>query len=116
MDLDDEFSDDGFDDIPANALQELEDNAIQLTQAQAQSKPLTQRPRIESPEIVWIEDDDLDTTEVTNDAGVPIGRPVVDGNLQQNQSSQSYYLDSRRSVPPPNPRWNPVVDPSKRRP
>ncbi|KAF5636836.1 uvs-3-like protein [Fusarium sp. NRRL 52700] len=116
MDLDDEFSDDGFDDIPANALQELEDNAIQLTQAQAQSKPLTQRPRIESPEIVWIEDDDLDTTEVTNDAGVPIGRPVVDGNLQQNQSSQSYYLDSRRSVPPPNPRWNPVVKPPKRRP
>ncbi|KAG5791774.1 hypothetical protein H9Q69_009180 [Fusarium xylarioides] len=116
MDLDDEFSDDGFDDIPANALQELEDNAIQLTQAQAQSKPLTQRPRIESPEIVWIEDDDLDTTEVTNDAGVPIGRPVVDGNLQQNQSSQSYYLDSRRSVPPPNPRWNPIVEPSKRRP
>lgn len=115
MDLD-EFSDDGFDDIPDNALQELEDNAIQLTQAQAHSRPLTQQPRIESPDIVWIEDDDLDTTEVTNDAGVPIGRPVIDNNIPQNQSSQAYYLDSRRSIPPPNPRWNPVVDPSSRRP
>ncbi|SPJ91077.1 related to uvs-3 - [Fusarium torulosum] len=115
MDLD-EFSDDGFDDIPDNALQELEDNAIQLTQAQAQSRPLTQQPRIESPDIVWIEDDDLDTTEVTNDAGVPIGRPVIDNNIPQNQSSQAYYLDSRRSIPPPNPRWNPVVDPLSRRP
>jgi hypothetical protein len=115
MDLDD-FSDDGFDDIPDNALQELEDNAIQLTQAQAHSRPLTQQPRIESPDIVWIEDDDLDTTEVTNDAGVPIGRPVIDNNIPQNQSSQAYYLDSRRSIPPPNPRWNPVVDPSSRRP
>ncbi|KAF5021974.1 hypothetical protein F66182_5984 [Fusarium sp. NRRL 66182] len=116
MDLD-EFSDDGFDDLPDNALQELEDNAIQLTQAHAQSKPPTQYPAIEDPEVVWIEDDDLDTTEVTNDAGVPIGRPVKDNNLQQqNQSSQGYYLDSRRSIPPPNPRWNPVVDPSKRRP
>ncbi|KAF4447738.1 hypothetical protein F53441_8757 [Fusarium austroafricanum] len=114
MDFDDEFSDDGLDELPDNALQELEDNAIQLTQAHAQSKPPTQHPRIESPDIVWIEDDDLDTTEVTNDAGVPLGRPVVDNNLQQNQSSQGYYLDSRRSVPPPNSRWNPVVDHTNR--
>ncbi|KAF5657421.1 uvs-3-like protein [Fusarium heterosporum] len=114
MDLD-EFSDDGFDDLPDNALQELEDNAIQLTQAQAHSRPLTQQPRIESPDIVWIEDDDLDTTEVTNDAGVPIGRPAVDNNLPQHQSSQAYYLDSRRSIPPQNPRWNPVVEASNRR-
>ncbi|KAM0548534.1 hypothetical protein ACHAPJ_009857 [Fusarium lateritium] len=115
MDLD-EFSDDGFDDLPDNALQELEDNAIQLTQAQALSKPSTQHFAAEEPEFVWIEDDDLDTTEVTNDAGVPIGRPVIDNNLQQrNQSSQGYYQDSRRSIPPPNPQWNPVVDPSRRR-
>jgi hypothetical protein len=116
MDLD-EFSDDGFDDLPDNALQELEDNAIQFTQAQAASRSATQHPRIGSPEVYWIdEDDDLDTTEVTNDAGFPIGRPVIDNNLPRNEASQGYYLDSRRSVPPPNPQWNPVVDPSKRRP
>ncbi|RFN46887.1 hypothetical protein FIE12Z_8861 [Fusarium flagelliforme] len=115
MDLD-EFSDDGFDDIPDNALQELENHAIQFTQAQA-SRSATQQ-RAVSPEFGgWIDDeDDLDTTEVTNDAGIPIGRPVIDNNLPRNEASQGYYLDSRRSIPPPNPQWNPVVDPSKRRP
>ncbi|KAM0306541.1 hypothetical protein ACHAPM_001112 [Fusarium culmorum] len=117
MDLD-EFSDDGFDDLPDNALQELEDNAIQFTQAQAASRTAeAQPPRNGSPEVYWIdEDDDLDTTEVTNDAGFPIGRPAIDNNLPRNEASQSYYVDSRRSIPPPNPQWNPVVDPSKRRP
>ncbi|KAF4975936.1 hypothetical protein FZEAL_7353 [Fusarium zealandicum] len=116
MDLD-EFSDDGFDDLPDNALQELEDNAIQLTQAH-QTKPQSQRLATEFSEVIWVEDDDLDTTEVTNDAGVPIGRPVLDNSLQHHDhSSQSQlHLESRRSIPPPNPRWNPVVDPSKRRP
>lgn len=115
MDLD-EFSDDGFDDLPDNALQELEDNAIQFTQAQA-SRSATQHQQTGSPEVYWIdEDDDLDTTEVTNDAGVPIGRPVIDNNVPRNDASQGYYIDSRRSIPPPNPQWNPVVDPSKRRP
>ncbi|UZP39761.1 hypothetical protein NXS19_007577 [Fusarium pseudograminearum] len=116
MDID-EFSDDGFDDLPDNALQELEDNAIQFTQAQAASRTEAQPPRNGSPEVYWIdEDDDLDTTEVTNDAGFPIGRPAIDNNLPRNEASQSYYVDSRRSIPPPNPQWNPVVDPSKRRP
>ncbi|KAM5354300.1 hypothetical protein ACJ41O_000950 [Fusarium nematophilum] len=117
MDLD-EFSDDGLDDLPDNYLQELENNAIQLTQAQAQFKPPTQRPVIDSPEVIWVEDDDLDTTEVTNDAGFPIGRPVIDNTRQhQNHSSQNqHHPEARRSIPPPNPRWNPNVDPSKRHP
>ncbi|CEI62879.1 hypothetical protein FVEN_g550 [Fusarium venenatum] len=110
----DEFSDDGFDDLPDNALQELEDNAIQFTQAQAASRSATQHQRAGSPEVYWIdEDDDLDTTEVTNDAGLPIGRPVIDNNLPRNEASQPY---PRRSIPPPNPNWNPIVEPSKRRP
>lgn len=122
MDLD-EFSDDGFDDLPDNALQELEANAIQFTQAQAQSfsqrqpppkKPATNFPEV--TEVIWIEDDDLDTTEVTNDVGVPIGRPVVDNTLQQ-QKPQQPQGDSRRSVPPPiNPRWKGTVDPLNRVP
>ena len=91
MDLD-EFSDDGFDDIPDNALQELENHAIQFTQAQA-SRSATQQ-RAVSPEFGgWIDDeDDHDTTEVTNDAGIPIGRPVKDNNLPRNEASQGYYL------------------------
>lgn len=122
MDLD-EFSDDGFDDLPDNALQELEANAIQFTQAQAQSfsqrQPLPKKPATNFPEVsevIWIEDDDLDTTEVTNDVGVPIGRPVVDNTLQQ-QKPQQPQGDSRRTVPPPpDPRWKGTVDPSKRVP
>lgn len=123
MDLD-EFSDDGLDDLPDNALQELENNAIQLTQAQTkfQQKPPSQQTQTTFPEYIWIEDDDLDTTEVTDDVGVPIGRPVVDNTLQQQKKPPQQQppqppQDSRRSVPPvPNPRWNPVVDSSKRGP
>lgn len=111
MDLD-EFSDDGLDDLPDNALQALENNAIQLTQAPRKS---SQQPDSNYPDAIWIEDDDLDTTEVTNNAREPIGRPVVDNTLQQ-LSQQNQYQESRRSIPPPNPRWNPTIDPSKRRP
>ncbi|KAI5457020.1 hypothetical protein BGZ63DRAFT_495193 [Mariannaea sp. PMI_226] len=111
MDLD-EFSDDGLDDLPDNALQALENNAIQLTQAPNKS---TQQPGLTQSEAVWIEDDDLDTTEVINNDGEPIGRPVVDHTLQLSQHThQNQYQESRRPLPPPNPRWNPAIDPSKR--
>ena len=110
MDLD-EFSDDSLDDLPDNALQELENNAIQFTQAQAQEQQQPRNPSQQpQTEYIWVEDDDLDTTEVTNDVGIPVGRPVVDNTLQQQQ-----HQEARRSLPPvPNPRWNPTVDPSKR--
>ncbi|KAG6030469.1 hypothetical protein E4U40_007865 [Claviceps sp. LM458 group G5] len=123
MDID-EFSDDGFDDLPANALQELERNAIQLTQAHAkrqQAQPDATPHRLSS--YGWEEeDDDLDTTEVTHDAGCPIGRPVVDNTLRQQLPSQqrreagitASSQPPRRPVPPlPNPRWNPALDNSK---
>ncbi|CAM1510867.1 Fc.00g083800.m01.CDS01 [Cosmosporella sp. VM-42] len=122
MDLD-EFSDDSLDDLPDNALQELENNAIQFTQAQAQAQVQQNPPSQAQPEYIWVEDDDLDTTEVTNDVGIPVGRPVVDNTLQQQkqqqekQQQQQLQQDARRSLPPvPNPRWNPTVDPSKRPP
>ncbi|KAK7403792.1 hypothetical protein QQX98_010434 [Neonectria punicea] len=114
MDLD-EFSDDGFDDLTDNVLQELENNAIQLTQAHR--KPPSQHPESTYLDAIWVEDDDLDTTEVTNDAGEPVGRPVVDNTLQQHSQQQQQHQESRRSVPPlPNPRWDPIVHPSIRRP
>ncbi|KAG5980287.1 hypothetical protein E4U55_004193 [Claviceps digitariae] len=127
----DEFSDDGFDDLPDNALQELERNAIQLTQAHAlkhQPAPQDAAPRRLSrlSNYGWEEeDDDLDTTEVTNDAGLPIGRPVVDNTLRQHLSLQQRREPGvttssqapRRPAPPlPNPRWNPAIDNSKMAP
>ncbi|KAG6003398.1 hypothetical protein E4U21_002073 [Claviceps maximensis] len=121
----DEFSDDGFDDLPDNALQELERNAIQLTQAHfVKHQPA---PRDAAPQRLsrvsnygWEEeDDDLDTTEVTNDAGLPVGRPVVDNTLRRQlplqQGREADITTSsqapRRPAPPlPNPRWNPTID------
>lgn len=108
MDLD-EFSDDGFDDLTDNVLQELENNAIQFTQGQ---RAFTQQA--DQLDYAWgQEDDDLDTTEVINDAGVPVGRPIVDKTLRQQRGLQP----TRPSIPPvPNPRWNPAIDGAAARP
>lgn len=110
MDLDDDFSDDGLDDLTDHALRELERNAIQLTQARApRSSHASQEPPPRVSDYGWEEeDDDLDNTEVINDAGLPIGRPVVDNTLQR-------QTEARRPPPQaPNPRWNPKVDPASR--
>ncbi|KAH6609832.1 dna repair rad26 [Trichoderma cornu-damae] len=105
MDLD-EFSDDGFDDLTDNALQELENHALRLTQAQQAQQAIAQQP--DQFDYAWgQEDDDLDTTEVINDAGVPVGRPIVDKTLRRQRRPQP----ARPSIPPvPNPRWNPAID------
>ncbi|KJZ79608.1 hypothetical protein HIM_01077 [Hirsutella minnesotensis 3608] len=117
----DEFSDDGFDDLTDHALQELERNAIQLTQARHNPPSQDAQPRIS--DYGWEEeDDDLDNTEVINDAGLPIGRPVIDNTLRQReQSAQAAQRQTpappipRRPIPQvPNPRWNPAVDPANR--
>lgn len=109
MDLD-EFSDDGLDDLPENDLLEIENQAIQFTQAQTQ---LTQDPprssidaRAQQSDYGWEEDDDLDTAQVVNDAGVPVGRrpgfPTAPAQLPANPP--------RRPIPPvPNPQWNPTL-------
>ncbi|KHN99382.1 DNA repair protein Rad26 [Metarhizium album ARSEF 1941] len=125
MDVD-EFSDGGFDDLPDNALQELERNAIQLTQAQIRPPP-SQDPPQRLSDYGWEEeDDDLDNTEVIDHVGAPIGRPVINNSLQQMQRQQprehhhqqpadAGSQATRRPVPPlPNPRWNPAVDPPSR--
>ncbi|KAL6803204.1 hypothetical protein GGI42DRAFT_324030 [Trichoderma sp. SZMC 28013] len=105
MDLD-EFSDDGFDDLTDNVLQELENHALQSTQARPQHA-LTQQF-----DYAWEqEDDDLDTTEVTNDAGLPVGRPIVDKTLRQQPQQKQ-----QQRPPVPNPRWNPAIDSAAARP
>ncbi|KAL7806394.1 hypothetical protein V8C44DRAFT_339083 [Trichoderma aethiopicum] len=109
MDLD-EFSDDGFDDLTDNVLQELENQALQSTQAQHARHAVTQQF-----DYAWEqEDDDLDTTEVINDGGVAVGRPIVDKTLRQQQHQQHQHKQPQRGRPPippvPNPRWNPAID------
>ncbi|RDA93637.1 hypothetical protein CP533_4856 [Ophiocordyceps camponoti-saundersi (nom. inval.)] len=126
MDLDDEFSDDGFADLTDHALQELERDAIRLTQAPGQQPSQPVRSEARLSDYGWEEeDDDLDNAEVVNDVGLFIGRPVVDNSLQkpQNQAQplpsqqppqQSQQL-SRRPLPQiPNPNWNPNIDPASR--
>lgn len=115
MDLD-EFSDDGLDDLPDNELEQLESNAIQFTQANGPS--FSQRAaNLKSghgsnlPDYgLEEEDDDLDTTEVTNDNGVPVSRILRESLPSQNQVSHL----GQRSIPPvPNPKWNPSVNASR---
>lgn len=120
MDDLDDFSDDGFDDLTAHALHELEQNAIQLTQGHAlaarpsKPQPSQQPPSQRHPsqqqrlsDYGWEqEDDDLDTTEVTNGvAARSVARPA----------ERVQHLPRRAAAPPPpNPRWNPAVDPASR--
>ncbi|OAQ96523.1 hypothetical protein LLEC1_06852 [Akanthomyces lecanii] len=109
MDLD-EFSDDGLDDLQENDLREIENQAIQFTQAQAQ---LTQdQPtssidaRAQQSDYGWEEDDDLDTAQVVNDAGVPVTRRPG----YPKEPAQPPANPPRRPIPPvPNPQWNPTL-------
>lgn len=115
MDLD-EFSDDGLDDLPDNELEQLESNAIQFTQANGPSfsqnaAGLKSGHDSNLPDYgLEEEDDDLDTTEVTNDNGVPVGRILRESLPSQNQVSHI----GQKSIPPvPNPKWNPSVNASR---
>ncbi|PHH73576.1 hypothetical protein CDD80_3724 [Ophiocordyceps camponoti-rufipedis] len=122
MDLD-EFSDDGFQDLTDLALQELERDAIRLTQAHVQPKPAAQSHHRLS-DYGWEEDDDLDDAEVVNDDGLFIRRPLVDGNTlqkpqnapqpphQQTRPQQQQQSQLPRRILPqvPNPNWNPNLD------
>lgn len=100
----DDFSDDGFDDLNDFALQELENNAIQLTQAQ-KHRPTQPNDHDE----YGLEDDDLDDTIVIDEAAhLPVRHSV---ELQvpgySTTANQSLGQDGR-SLPSrgiPQPRW-----------
>ncbi|KAL6860726.1 hypothetical protein ACO1O0_004760 [Amphichorda felina] len=119
MDLD-EFSDDGLDDLPDNALQELENNAITFTQAQQVARKQPQQPpqhhQRQFSDYGWDEDDDLDTSEVINDADAAlVRRPLVDNSLpkQRRQQVNQHHQPAQLPPPPrPNPQWNPAIDPA----
>jgi len=99
----DEFSDDGFDDLNDTILQELEDNAIQFTQAQklAQSQvPVAARPPIQ------FDDDDLDDTVVLDQRSLPPQqRPGINKTLP---TQQSRWNPQTHHPPPPQTRPTPV--------
>ncbi|KAF6807710.1 DNA repair protein rad26 [Colletotrichum sojae] len=100
----DDFSDDDFDELNDITLQELENNAIQLTQAQRKldsSRPPNQS-QIENYNDLEFEDDDLDYTEVTNELLPPVSRPVPEKPAAQHQAHLA-----RRPSQPPQQRWNP---------
>ncbi|EHA47878.1 hypothetical protein MGG_17795 [Pyricularia oryzae 70-15] len=68
----DDFSDDGFDDLPDNALQELENTAIQFTQAQTQIQQPSQPREVFDLDF---EDDDLDDTVVFDELAQHPAKP-----------------------------------------
>ncbi|OLN87516.1 hypothetical protein CCHL11_06104 [Colletotrichum chlorophyti] len=104
----DDFSDDDFDQLNDTTLQELENNAIQFTQAQR--KPDSQFPgysQVENYDGFEFEDDDLDDTEVKNELLPPVARPVPDKTVPQHQ----HQLGGRSSLPPQQ-RWHPPPAPT----
>ncbi|KAJ0309676.1 hypothetical protein COL516b_002927 [Colletotrichum fioriniae] len=104
----DEFNDDDFDDLNDTTLQELENNAIQFTQAQrkqdsqSQTLPPPHDPsQVENYDDLEFEDDDLDDAEVTNELLPPSQLHAAPGNdviaaLQQRLRALESELNSAR--------------------
>ncbi|KAL2145439.1 hypothetical protein VTI28DRAFT_7220 [Corynascus sepedonium] len=102
----DDFSDDGFDDLNDTVLlQELEDQAIQFTQAQklaqTQAAPQTQ-PNAFGYEF---EDDDLDDTIVIDEQAQLVPRSLPQQNLPAQPPRHPAVAGSRR--------WNQHLPPSR---
>ena len=117
----DEFSDDGFEDLDESLLQELENNAIQFTQAQklAQSQAATGAQSLAAYGYGF-EDDDLDDTVVIDERELQQTRPIGKGALptpqkhhnQQRWDQQLHMrtaqqhplpIQQRPQYPPPRP-------------
>ncbi|WYZ44702.1 hypothetical protein EsH8_VIII_000018 [Colletotrichum jinshuiense] len=106
----DDFSDVDFDDLNDTTLQELENNAIQFTQAQ--QKPDSQALGYEQPDIydgLEFEDEDLDDTEVTNELFPPVARAVTEKTFPQHQPRVARHPSH---PPQQQQRWNPPPPPS----
>lgn len=108
----DDFSDDDWDDLNDTVLQELENNAIQFTQAQklGQSQPAapTQRNDFEYD----FEDDDLDDTVVIDEHAQPPPRPPQQQQalpIPQPRHGPGFTGTQRwnQHLPPPRPSYPP---------
>ncbi|KAL2173064.1 uncharacterized protein P884DRAFT_213091 [Thermothelomyces heterothallicus CBS 202.75] len=115
----DEFSDDGFDDLNDTILQELEDKAIQITQAQkltqTQAAPQPQHNALEYE----FEDDDLDDTVVIDEHAQlaprpppqqahPVQQPRHPAGITGTQRWNQHLPPSRPSYPP-RPQYGPTA-------
>ncbi|KAK9417625.1 putative Rad26-like helical repeats domain-containing protein [Seiridium unicorne] len=103
----DDFSDDGFDDLNVNVLEQLESNAIQFTQAltQAQKQP---EPTQQDLNLDEFGDDDLDDAVITDDLR---GKPA----LLSKKGTTAAVSPSRKvqqQPPPQQNRWGPVPIPA----
>lgn len=100
----DDFSDDGFDDLNVTTLQELENNAIQLTQAQ-QVGPT--QPAVVTDDDYGLEDDDLDDTVVIDEAAQLPVRHSVERERQSPAQQASLVQDNalQPARPIQQPRW-----------
>ncbi|MBE3044585.1 hypothetical protein IMZ48_18865, partial [Candidatus Bathyarchaeota archaeon] len=116
-----EYSDDDFDDLPESALQQLEDNAIQSTQAPRRVAPAKQLLRPNPPPFDSLgldDDDDLDLDPDDSDIFTNSLAAIPDAARAQPaaaaQASQSYFPDpspglagwngraNAAAAPPPN--------------
>lgn len=110
----DDFSDDGFDDLNDTTLQELENNAIQFTQAQnlGQTQTQQQTQLLNDHDDYGLEDDDLDDTVVIDEAAhLPVRHSVErQGQVQAYPATtHSSLAQEPRSLPnrglQQQPRW-----------
>ena len=120
------FSDDELDDLPANALQELENNAIQFTQAATQAWVKVPPSSDYGDEF---DDEDLDDAVVIDEARTaPAVNPISNRGAQSQTARREQFRQqrygalnnpntnlinrSRSNVPPtrdqPNRDWPPV--------
>ena len=131
----DDFSDDGFDDLNDVALQELENNAVQFTQAQRLGPSQSASHTLSQ---FGFEDDDLDDAVVVDESGLQLpgpapakplpptiagqprwGQPGPGQQQPQPLSSSSVSLRPQQpapSRPVPQPLPPPRVHPSQRHP
>lgn len=99
-----EYSDDDLDDLPESALQQLEDNAIQSTQALRRVAPAKQLIRPNPPpfDTLGLDDDDdfdLDDSEVLMQSQAAIPQAAL---AQRPVAPPDLSFDSSQS----RPRWN----------
>lgn len=103
----DDFSDDGFDDLNDTTLQELENNAIQFTQAQRLGQTQTQPTQLlNDNDDYGLEDDDLDDTVVIDEsAHLPVRHSVerqvqvpVQVPVQAQAQAQAYPTTAQSSL------------------
>ncbi|KAI1383832.1 uncharacterized protein F4822DRAFT_417796 [Hypoxylon trugodes] len=111
----DDFSDDDFDALNANVLEELENNAIQFTQGQKKYQPSQTQHRLEAD----FDDDDLDDTVVQDElrGGNPVLLPenatTIPSRVAPQQPNQAAWTGT---VPVPPNRFHPQSIASSRHP